>query len=749
MKTFAAKKQKLAPAVHKPHRNVHHPIGPVQQAQQVAMRKILRPDEVQAKSDIDENDSKYEQETEYAVADLPATAISDIPPGGPGGESPLQRAESEEPEEELQRQPEEEEEEPIQAKLIQRQTADMHGIRPSRFGYVGPRVKTQQAEIRRILRSTGAQAKLTIGQPNDKYEQEADRLADQVMAMPDPKLQRQPEGEEEEETLQTKPLANQITPLVQRQEELPEEEEEETLQTKTLADQITPLVQRQEEPPEEEEELQAKSKHGEPPTVTPSLESRIHAMKGSGQPLPESTRAFFEPRFGHDFSQVRIHADVEAMESSRGLNALAYTVGRNIVFNTGQYQPHTITGRHLLAHELIHTIQQRTIGPAVQRAMKFEFQTSNVVWRTGGKKRKKLPRKFGPTRKPKHSRFLHKGSKGKPAKGAKEGTAIELQSEARGFVEFETPSWHRKWCAIKKRIQEAVSMVDVIQNKSTVVSTAGGIRTVEFPFDIKHLKKTKHFKQGLRVGESLEVEILDPTWTAKIQASESFALSQFESYLGEHLPSEVASITGSAETILQAANTKKIPDKDLVNLRNFLQIIVEHIKQAQLWNPRFGRTKLAKENISLMSRTNFSSIYKRLLSKDERKLFRKIIKRNAIPKELGLRPKSRVFPAGFIGRKSPGPNIREWLVSIYSQKRDLLSSLGGDNRALGRFNVEMEKGKKHTNLVKFEARATGGHTQSRPVTEWVAFAEEVFKAAYANRSRTGSTELVYDPEKCP
>jgi hypothetical protein len=91
---------------------------------------------------------------------------------------------------------------------------------------LGPKQKTQQAEIRRILRSTRVLAKRTIGQPNDKYEQEADRVADQVMAMPDPRLQRQPEGEEEEETLQAKPLADQITPLVQRQEEPPEEEEE-------------------------------------------------------------------------------------------------------------------------------------------------------------------------------------------------------------------------------------------------------------------------------------------------------------------------------------------------------------------------------------------------------------------------------------------------------------------------------------------------------------------------------------------
>jgi len=114
-----------------------------------------------------------------------------------------------------------------------------------------PQADVERQQIGQILRNNTVQAKLTIGQPNDKYEQEADRVADEVMSMPDPKLQRQENPEEEEEPLQTKPLAEGITPLVQRQEE-PEEEEEEPVQTKPLAEGISPLVQRQEEPEEEE-----------------------------------------------------------------------------------------------------------------------------------------------------------------------------------------------------------------------------------------------------------------------------------------------------------------------------------------------------------------------------------------------------------------------------------------------------------------------------------------------------------------
>ncbi len=81
-------------------------------------------------------------------------------------------------------------------------------------------------------------------------------------------------------------------------------------------------------------------------------------LASSGQPLDTDTRGFMEPRFGHDFSGVRVHTDAKAAESARAVNALAYTVGRNVVFGTGQYAPGTGEGRRLLAHELTHVVQQ-------------------------------------------------------------------------------------------------------------------------------------------------------------------------------------------------------------------------------------------------------------------------------------------------------------------------------------------------------------------------------------------------------
>jgi len=80
-------------------------------------------------------------------------------------------------------------------------------------------------------------------------------------------------------------------------------------------------------------------------------------LRSPGQPLDASTRAFMEPRFRHDFSEVRAHSDERAAESARAVSALAYTVGREIVFGAGQYSPETTAGRSLLAHELTHVLQ--------------------------------------------------------------------------------------------------------------------------------------------------------------------------------------------------------------------------------------------------------------------------------------------------------------------------------------------------------------------------------------------------------
>lgn len=97
--------------------------------------------------------------------------------------------------------------------------------------------------------------------------------------------------------------------------------------------------------------------HVSNPGIVPPI---VHDVLGSsGRPLDDSTRLFFEPRFGHDFRNVRVHTDTRSTQSARAVGALAYTVGSDIVFEQGQYVPGNEAGKKLLAHELAHVVQQR------------------------------------------------------------------------------------------------------------------------------------------------------------------------------------------------------------------------------------------------------------------------------------------------------------------------------------------------------------------------------------------------------
>jgi len=187
-------------------------------------------------------------------------------------------------------------------------------------------------------RRWGIQAKVAIGQPNDVYEQEADRVAEQVMGMSSaatPTVQRQAEEEELEE-IQTKPVAETITPLVQRQEDL---KEDEPIQAKC-------------EDCEAEEPLQRFAERTA--QAQPDLENRLNASQGGGSALPGEVRSFMEPRFGADFSKVRVHTGSEAVQMNRDLNAQAFTHGHNVYFGAGKC-PGTDA---LTAHELTHVVQQ-------------------------------------------------------------------------------------------------------------------------------------------------------------------------------------------------------------------------------------------------------------------------------------------------------------------------------------------------------------------------------------------------------
>ncbi len=112
------------------------------------------------------------------------------------------------------------------------------------------------------------------------------------------------------------------------------------------------------QPMKEENELQAKRAPGNTQAVTPQVQAQVDSLRGGGRPLDPATRAFMEPRFGYDFSRVRVHSGATADQSARDINAHAYTTGHDIVFGAGRFAPGTHEGRRLIAHELMHVVQQ-------------------------------------------------------------------------------------------------------------------------------------------------------------------------------------------------------------------------------------------------------------------------------------------------------------------------------------------------------------------------------------------------------
>jgi hypothetical protein len=191
--------------------------------------------------------------------------------------------------------------------------------------------------MQRLLRPSGIQAKLSVSQPNDPFEQEAERVAGQVLRMPAP--------ESESPCPACASGLSRCPTCAARKTQ-------------------TPGVQ------------------------TAASINSDHPLRdlGPGRPLDTATRAFFEPRFGHDFGHVRVHDDHPSAQSARSMNARAYTLGHDVVFDTGQYAPRANAGRQLLAHELAHVVQQgaspapgatpvgpisRVARPSIQRRVRF------------------------------------------------------------------------------------------------------------------------------------------------------------------------------------------------------------------------------------------------------------------------------------------------------------------------------------------------------------------------------------------
>lgn len=232
----------------------------------------------------------------------------------------------------------------------------------------------------RLLASLRVQAKLSVSDPDDTYEHEADEVASQVLRIvglhpnshgtDGPAIQRQ-EEEEEEMMLRT------AAPIPQLQRMSEEELEEEWVSARRHMP--VPTVQRQ----EEEELVWARDAAPVPSAATGSgsvvgtpgsleatsdVSSRLDAGRGGGQALDRGLTASMGRAFGYDFSDVRVHAETSADDLAGRLQAEAFTHGRDVYFRSGRYQPDSETGRFLLAHELTHVVQQGAAAPLDREA---------------------------------------------------------------------------------------------------------------------------------------------------------------------------------------------------------------------------------------------------------------------------------------------------------------------------------------------------------------------------------------------
>jgi hypothetical protein len=227
--------------------------------------------------------------------------------------------------------------------------AGLTGTASPHFGHDFSRVSVHPPAAQAV------QTKLAINKPGDEYEQEADRVAEQVMRMPEPRLQRGCAGGEGCPECQTEKL------------------------------------------PQGRERLRTKHVDSGDRGQTATLPLIDEVLSAPGQPLDTAARAFMESRFGYDFSQVRVHSDKSAARSAGDIAANAYTVGSHIVFGAGQFDPGTRAGGRLLAHELTHVIQQNaTSGPSLQRDE-----------RKGDTKDKEASRQPGPAKQEPGTAYFH------------------------------------------------------------------------------------------------------------------------------------------------------------------------------------------------------------------------------------------------------------------------------------------------------------------------------------------------------
>jgi hypothetical protein len=259
------------------------------------------------------------------------------------------------------------------------------------------------------------QTKLKVSHPGDKSEQEADRVADTVMRMPEeeeqPDVNMKPE-EEEESAVNMQPEQEEEKVSMQAEEEeepsgvqMKEEEEEGNIQMQEEDDDSTVAMQTENSeeeinkaPDDEDNEIQTKpvQSSGTKAKFAPkNINNQVAKNQAGGNPLPQKINRELSGKMGKDFSDVRIHTDTNAVQMNKELHAKAFTHKNHVYFNQGQFAPGNSAGKRLLAHELTHVVQQNPkSGPMIQAKWindKYRYDTEPEAIR----RKKALRKKYG------------------------------------------------------------------------------------------------------------------------------------------------------------------------------------------------------------------------------------------------------------------------------------------------------------------------------------------------------------------
>lgn len=465
----------------------------------------------------------------------------------------------------------------------------------------------------RFFSTAQVQAKLEVGQPNDKYEKEADAMSEQVVQKIDG-------------SISSSPIQNTTQQSNKNAVQLHKE------RTQDVDDNFS--------------------------TNAESLETRLNASKGAGKNLSKSTKLAMEPAFGADFSAVKIHTDATSIQMNQELGAKAFTHGSHVYFNNNQYQPESSDGKKLLAHELTHVIQQTGKNTAqraledenpseklsnaaqldVQPKMGFEFQTTNNSVTSGGKK------------------LTRSATKGKPVKPKKVTVPGNLKMEVDGKdgdIEFVTDPYDT-WAPLEKEIQGAVAILEYIK-KNVPVKVNGSGQSLYAGFETRNYGK-------------LDINVdSGGNFKAKPQSTEGMYLEDLPSYINDNVStSPTASSRQSADTGIKGGKKIASGAKEK-NLKGLITLIIFYLTQFK--NPSSGSLKslvrkaTVPKNIYflLMSRMNFVDLVK-MMTPSEIASFEAMVGvkgQNQIEAAAGVMPDDPLFPHGYwmqsnkhIGRRS-------------------------------------------------------------------------------------------------